>query len=90
MERIDIEKTPFTVVKKDDGKHVIVIGNAQATDKEFDTLKDAIKHIRKIDWNLVFTFVQKIIEMTEKFKNGQQKKVQETEDNIKNINQKSN
>lgn len=76
MERIDIEKTPFTVVKKDNGKHVIVIGNSQATDKEFDTLKDAIKHIKKIDWNLVFTFVQKVIEMLEKFKNGEEKEVQ--------------
>lgn len=88
MKRIEVKNSPFVLLKEESGEIKILCGDTLATRKTFKSEKAAIAEIKKIDWDMVFIIVNKIITLREyeKIKNIE-KEIQETKSNTENINQ---
>lgn len=61
----EVENTPFTVVKKEDGKCIIVLGSQQVSSRVFDSKDQAIIYIEQKPWELILiassVFTNKVI-----------------------------
>lgn len=88
MKRIEVKNSPFVLLKEESGEIKILCGDTLATRKTFKSEKAAIAEIKKIDWDMVFIIVNKIITLREyeKIKNLE-KEIQEAKSNTENLNQ---
>lgn len=88
MKRIEVKNSPFVLLKEESGEIKILCGDTLATRKTFKSEKAAIAEIKKIDWDMVFIIVNKIITLREyeKIKNIE-KEIQEAKSNTENLNQ---
>lgn len=88
MKRIEVKNSPFVLLKEESGEIKILCGDTLASRKTFKSEKAAIAEIKKIDWDMVFIIVNKIITLREyeKIKNLE-KEIQEAKSNTENINQ---
>lgn len=92
MKRIEVKGTPFVLLKAENGVIRILCGDTLASRRTFKSEKAAIAEIKRIDWDMIFIIVNKIITLREyeQFKNEQNQgmqEVQETKSNSENLNQ---
>ena len=70
IKRIEIENTPFTVIKSIKEKAFLTVGIYRIPEPTFDKIEDAIEYVKEKPWNLMGTIASIIAEETVKTLNN--------------------
>lgn len=61
IKRTDVDGTPFTVITTPDGGSFVSLGKYRVSEP-FATEKEAIKHVKSKDWNLLLAVIMLMVE----------------------------